>query len=256
MNNYATRKYDRITDIHDSEKISLLLKTIPYDVNTIIDIGCGNGLITNELSRDYQVLGVDINASKLAFVKASKLQASCDQVPVDDRSFDLVFSSEMIEHLDNELMKRTFREFDRISRKYILITVPNEEPLHKLLVKCESCGQLYHKNGHLRSFRLSTFPDYFPNYEVLTALTFGGQVRDYLKLLADVKHRYAPADSWLPAHWVRAQGVPFHFCTHCGHKNFSKSTFHPVSMVADSLNTLISPKMPGHMMVLLKRREP
>jgi len=42
------------------DKINLVIDYIPEDVKTILDVGCGNGVITNELAKRYKVTGVDM----------------------------------------------------------------------------------------------------------------------------------------------------------------------------------------------------
>lgn len=254
MTEYAERKYEEITDIRDQKKLRRILEVIPDQVKTVIDIGCGNGLMTNELGKTYDILGVDINESKLQYVTVPHLKASCDAIPKPDQSFDLVFSSEMIEHLPDLLFLNTLKEFDRLSKKYILITVPNREPLHKLLVKCNNCGKTYHKNGHLQRFSKESIISLFPDWQILTLEEFGKPVRSYKKFLADLKHELAPSKSWIPAHWIKTQGVPYHFCIHCGYKNELKPHFHPVSFATDSINSLLSSRHPSHLMILLQRK--
>lgn len=253
MIDYKNREYDQITDIQDQKKIERLLSIIPDDVKNIIDIGCGNGLITNELNRYFKVLGVDINASKLKYVEGPSLQSSCDEIDRPDQSFDLVFSSEMIEHLEDDLLHAALKEMDRLSKKYILITVPNKEPLHKLQVKCEACGAIYHKNGHLHSFTLEKLDSLHPNWKVLEKIEYGRKMRNYKKSLATIKHKVAPPSAWIPKQWVKSQGVNQSFCTKCGHKNILAPKFHPLAFGIDALNTVTSPKFLSHLMVLFEK---
>lgn len=254
MVDYEKRIYTSITDIRDRKKVDTVLNYIPSDVDTVIDIGCGNGLITNELGKNYDVLGVDINESKLKFVETKKLKSSCDNIDLPDASFDLVFSSEMLEHLDDDLFERTLNEFNRLSKKYILITVPNEEPLHKLLVECEKCGHIYNKNGHLRFFSQKKAPQLHKNWEVLKSETFGRKVRNYHQPLADLKHQLSPAKSWIPKYWIKNQGVNYHFCTKCGHKNKLEYRFHPISFFIDALNLITTGKKHSHLIILLEKK--
>jgi ubiquinone/menaquinone biosynthesis C-methylase UbiE len=253
MTSYAAREYTEITDIRDPKKIQTLLSLIPSDVRNIIDIGCGNGLITNQLNEKYEVLGADVNASKLEFVTGPKLQASCDAIPRKDMEFDMVFSSEMLEHLPDDLYARTLQEFARLAKKYILITVPFNEDLHKLLVKCDHCGKVYQKNGHLRSFSKHDLDQSIPGFRTLDTQLYGNSVRKYRKWLADLKHKLTPADSWIPKHWVKTMGVGYHFCIHCGHRNVLRSRFNLLSFMIDSLNTLISGRQRSHLIILMER---
>lgn len=252
-NPYAERQYTEITDIRDKRKLEMLFEVMPEDVRSIIDIGCGNGLITNELNQKYDVLGVDINASKLKYVEGPSLQSSCDSIDRPDRSFDLVFSSEMLEHLPEDLYHRTLKEFERLAKKYILLTVPNQESLTKLEVRCGNCGKNYHKNGHLRSFTTASFEKSFPAFKALEAKTFGNGIRSYPDWLAGFKQSVTPPSSWIPAHWVKTMGVPYHFCIHCGAKNALEPKFNPIGFVLDSANSVISPRYPSHLLVLLAR---
>ena len=105
-----------------------ILNLIPKDVKNIIDIGCGNGLITNILhEKGFDVLGVDRSENALKFVKSHILKSNCDSIQVKDKSFDLVLSSELLEHLEDDVFKKTLNEIDRISSKYILISRSEEQ---------------------------------------------------------------------------------------------------------------------------------
>jgi len=255
MVDYKNRSYSKVTDIKNRSKVEKVIDLIPDDVKSIIDIGCGNGLITNEIGKYYNVLGVDINESKLKFVQTDKLQSSCDNIERPDESFDLVFSSEMLEHLVDDLFKNTLNEFDRLSSKYIMISVPNNEPLHKLMVKCEKCGKAYNKNGHLRTFSENSIQNLHENWKVVHTETFGRRVRKYRKSLASMKHQMTPPSAWIPNYWIKNQGVNYHFCTNCGYKNNLDYKFHPLAFAIDSLNLVTTGKDKSHLLALFEKRK-
>jgi 2-polyprenyl-3-methyl-5-hydroxy-6-metoxy-1,4-benzoquinol methylase len=82
-------------------------RLIPGDVKKVLDIGCGNGFIASHLARKgYAVTGIDVSpdgvilANKaypdLVFEVASAYDNLADRFGDD---FDLVVSSEVIEHL-------------------------------------------------------------------------------------------------------------------------------------------------------------
>ncbi|MBL6448334.1 class I SAM-dependent methyltransferase [Fulvivirga sp. 29W222] len=254
MSNYAQRTYEEIIDIKDDKKVKVIKQLIPKDVKTIVDIGCGNGLITNQLAATYDILGVDINPTKLKHVKTKTLESSCNKIELPDKSFDLVFSSELLEHLPEQLLRETLSEFERLSKKYILITVPNKESLIKLMVKCDSCKKLYHKNGHLHSFDFKTLDVMFTDFRILEKMEFGPLIRAYNNILGKTKHALTPASSWIPKFWSKKQGISYTYCLHCGKKNETKHRFHPIAFGLDMINLALSKKNKSQLIALFERK--
>jgi 23S rRNA (guanine745-N1)-methyltransferase len=70
-----------------------LTALLPEDVSNILDVGCGNGYITNELGGRYTVVGVDISTVALHHLKVPGCLASAAQLPWADHAFDLVIAS-------------------------------------------------------------------------------------------------------------------------------------------------------------------
>lgn len=96
----------------------------------ILDIGCGKGFMLYDfylLNPKYFLAGIDI--SKYA-IKNSKQEVSqflsvgsCDNLPFDDKSFDLVISINTIHNLDLEGCSKSLKEISRVSRKNKFIVV-------------------------------------------------------------------------------------------------------------------------------------
>ena len=89
--------------MHLRNKIEKIFELISSDVKTIIDIGCGNGAITNELAKKYKVTGVDRSANALKFVTTTKILSSSEKIDVTDESVDMVFSNELFKHLKDKV---------------------------------------------------------------------------------------------------------------------------------------------------------
>ena len=68
-------------------RIAKLLALLPSDVQTILDAGCGNGIITNKLIAKYQVTGLDISPAALKYLQCPSVQASVTEIPFPDRSY-------------------------------------------------------------------------------------------------------------------------------------------------------------------------
>ncbi|MDD3247365.1 MAG: class I SAM-dependent methyltransferase [Methanosarcina sp.] len=98
------------------------------DLNSIIDIGCGEGFIINCLNRP-DITGVDISKKALNIAKRKNPECNFCTGSVYDlsfkkNSFDLVLATEVLEHLENP--EKALQEIKRISKNYCLFSVPNE----------------------------------------------------------------------------------------------------------------------------------
>jgi len=129
-----------------------ILSMLPPDVESVLDAGCGNGFITNALPNGLRVVGLDISQEALRYVEREKKLGSITNLPFEDKSFDLIMTNDVIEHLDEEDLRKALNELRRVARKYILVTVPLNEQLESNQARCADCGCVYHVNHHLRSF--------------------------------------------------------------------------------------------------------
>lgn len=235
------------------EKVKKVLEEIPDDVSSILDIGCGNGIITNVLAQKYDVIAVDRSAKALSFVKAKSIQASADEIPLESESVDMVFSSEMLEHLEENIFNDSIAEFKRLSKQYIFITVPNDENPDKLSIKCPKCDYVYNRPNHLRSFKEMSFVKLFPEYDIYRTFAFGKKVRYYNPVILKLKKRFSPSNSWIPYYWIPENNRQ----TNCPSCEFSFNYKYKFSLIAFTLyiiNVIISPKKPYWLFVLMRKK--
>lgn len=168
---YYDEFYDRVYSAgrrcNDEEKnrIMTIIQMIPNDVDSLLEIGCGDGRIINNLKNKYEnIYGMDISNEALKNVKTPKIKGRIENIPFPDNSFDIVLCSEVLEHLPNTIYEKALKELQRVAKKYILISVPNEENLQIGNVKCPQCASSFHVYGHLRSYSLSHMKDLFDFY--------------------------------------------------------------------------------------------
>lgn len=104
----------------------------PLKAKAVLDVGCGEGFTLARL-RDEKIgkilEGVDVVKEALRVSKKLHPDISCKtgniyRLKYKDNSFDIVICTEVLEHLQNPL--HAFRELLRVSKKYILVSVPNE----------------------------------------------------------------------------------------------------------------------------------
>lgn len=79
-----------------------------------MDVGCGDGAITNVLSEKYDVIGIDFSRVALKHLssKASPVLGSADYLPFKDKTADIVLSSELLEHLPDEIFLKAISEIN------------------------------------------------------------------------------------------------------------------------------------------------
>lgn len=136
----------------DAERIKNILKLIPGDVKSILDAGCGDGRIVNILADKYKTVGLDISEEALKHVKIEKVCGSVDDMPFASGSFDLVICCEVLEHLPYGVYQRTIEEIMKVTRKYIIVSVPNNENRKNGTIACPFCKCTFHQNRHIQSF--------------------------------------------------------------------------------------------------------
>lgn len=100
-----------------AEKAKVILDVIPQDVRTIIDVGCGDWTITNVLAKEYKVVGGDLSQEGLKHLSAnaSPVVSNAACLPFKDNCADMIFSSELLEHLPDEVFLKAISEMKRIS---------------------------------------------------------------------------------------------------------------------------------------------
>jgi SAM-dependent methyltransferase len=204
---------------------------IPADAHSILDVGCGRGQLVNRLLDRYDVTGVDRSTAALQHVKARKQQGTGDQIEFPDGAFDLVVCSEVLEHLTDELRERTVAELRRVSRKYLLVTVPDREQLERNMARCDGCSQVFHRWGHLRSFTQREVMDLFAHDKPLYMGTVGKRQRAYNTRLLRLRTRTLSRYCWELAL----------YCPRCGRADFPKPRFNPLAFAIDVANGLLHP---------------
>lgn len=98
--------------------------------SSVLDVGCAKGFLMQDfksLMPNLTVAGVDI--SRYAIEQADETikpflrVASAEELPFEDKSFDLVLSINTIHNLPLEECKRALQEIQRVSRSHAFVTV-------------------------------------------------------------------------------------------------------------------------------------
>ncbi len=113
---------------HYVRRRALLAALEPLSFETALDVGCSEAFFTNAVAQRFgaEVWGVDLSTTALAKARrryALRLAgADATRLPFPDGAFDLVFSTEVIEHVLEP--ERMVAELRRVSRGTVLVTTP------------------------------------------------------------------------------------------------------------------------------------
>lgn len=236
----------------DDPKIQLRARIfeqmIPGDVERILDVGCGDGAITNRLAREWDVTGVDTSSTALAHLATTAIEASATRLPLADDSFDLVMSSEMLEHMPRAQYGEAIAEMRRVTRRYLLISVPYREDLKFRTVRCPRCNWRGHVWGHKQTFTAESLIADLEGFTAAETRTFGPLQEPewpawWLWTVHRVLHSYYYAPGQHP------------LCEQCGNTDFTEArSLHPVlRRVNQRLQPRGRPRMPFWLAVLAVR---
>jgi len=183
-----------VTD-RERNRVCVTADAIPDDCQSVLDVGAGNGMLSLAVAqKGKSVTAVDFSEVALAKAPVPTLCRSADNLAgVEDRSYDLVLSTEMLEHLDEATYQGALREFNRVARRAILITVPNRELFREHLGVCGECGAQFHIWGHQRRFTPTDLQSLFPDFAPVSIVTFGDTLPKYNRLLLWVRTGVAKA---------------------------------------------------------------
>jgi SAM-dependent methyltransferase len=124
-------QYDRKTS---RANIAAYLLWKNFEFRSSLDVGCALGFLVEAL-RDLRVdaWGSDISTDAISLAQPS-VRPSLTQgdlslgLPFEDGRFDLISSFEILEHLPPERVPQALAELARVSRGYVLATIPSFGP--------------------------------------------------------------------------------------------------------------------------------
>ncbi len=146
------------------------LGNMPGDLENICEVGCGEGELLKRIHAIFP--SANISATDLSKDEIEKAKSNCAPIQIDfsiqnaealdaypDASFDLVVCCEVLEHLPNP--ERGLRELWRISKKYVLVSVPNE-PIWRMLnlSRGKYIRDWGNTPGHLNHWSILKFPHF------------------------------------------------------------------------------------------------
>ncbi|EGU36725.1 Methyltransferase type 11 [Vibrio ichthyoenteri ATCC 700023] len=155
----------------------------------VLNIGVGDGGLEKISSSKVDIYALDPSYTSISYLKNEFSERKdnfkvgySQSIPFEDFCFDFVVMSEVLEHLEDDILHMTLAEVGRVLKpngKFV-ITVPFEEKLSDNTAVCPCCEHVFHRWGHVHSFSIDSLSKLivdngfvidklqvraFPNYE-------------------------------------------------------------------------------------------
>lgn len=237
----------------EKARISDLMEMIPEQINSAIDIGARDGFLSKELTKhcsSVTALDLEMPAIDHPNVKCMKGNATALQLP--DSAFDLVFCSEVLEHIPSPALELACSELSRIAGRYALIGVPYKQDIRHGRTSCHSCGKTNPPWAHVNRFDETRLQQLFPDFDVV-------QVNYVGKGELGTNH--------LSAYLLDLAGNPFGTymqeepCIHCGKKlkappprTFSQKVLTRIAYTLRQVQAPLTPPRANWIHILFKKK--
>lgn len=103
----------------DAELLEIIQK---LQVHTILEVGCGTGLVLGVLKLFFKALGVDFSKERLKISKnfGEVILADASFLPFKSETFDVVLTKTTLMHIPSWHILKTLKELKRVTKRYIV----------------------------------------------------------------------------------------------------------------------------------------
>ncbi|MFI5206075.1 MAG: class I SAM-dependent methyltransferase, partial [Candidatus Paceibacterales bacterium] len=135
-------EYDRFADRKRLDFISDTLKRFFPAAGHVLDVGCGNGVISRHLGNlGYDVVGIDVSEKTIENASARTsipnvrfMKMSAEELVSSGQKYDVVICSEVLEHLTDPNALLAVLYSSLADNGKLIVTVPNGRGPRELLV--------------------------------------------------------------------------------------------------------------------------
>ena len=206
--------WDQELQIGQRNLIQAITDHWPAEITSVLDVGCGDGKITQALAERTGAVFHGLDASYEALARIRHLRTtvgSAAELPFPDRAFDAALSTDVFEHLPEDVEAAAWSELFRVARNWVFLAVPFREELLDATTRCPSCGAQYHVNWHLRAYDFKDLASRAPQGWHLSSLILSGEAWSPM-LPPETVWRRQILDEW--SGWTEA------LCPQCGAHGF------------------------------------
>lgn len=118
---------ERETDLNQAST-DRILQSITGE--TVLEVGCGRGYLSGLMAeKGFAVTGCDVAIApnlRGKYPAVTYHEAAAEKLPFDDKSFDTVVTTHMLEHVRD--LPAVLAELRRVARRRLVVVVPCERP--------------------------------------------------------------------------------------------------------------------------------
>jgi ubiquinone/menaquinone biosynthesis C-methylase UbiE len=104
----------------------------------VLEIGIGNGFVSKYLKeRRINVITLDVDIRLNPDVAGSVLD-----IPFADNSFDIIACYALLEHLPYENFHKALSEIYRVSKSYVVLSLPDASRVYRIYVQIPKIGKI------------------------------------------------------------------------------------------------------------------
>ncbi len=156
----------------------------------VLDIGCGSGVLLHKTfaPMGFDCYGVDLSPERMErarrdYPEMTFAVGSMKSSPFPDDTFDLVVSTQMVEHLLDDDLEPSFAEMSRLVKPggLVMITTRYDEDMSQGHNVCPDCHAVYRYSQHLQSFDIPRMTALLEGVGLSPLIVKRSRCRDHLR---------------------------------------------------------------------------
>lgn len=106
-------------------------EVIKLNPDSVLEIGRGNGFVSTYLKE----CGVHISTLDIDVGLNPDIAASVEKIPIKNKAFEVVTCFQALEHLPYTMFESSLKELARVSRKYVIVSLPDINRAYRFNIK-------------------------------------------------------------------------------------------------------------------------
>lgn len=112
------------------------------NIKSVLEIGVGSKIVANTL-KEY---GMSVTTCDFDKNVSPDIVADIRRLPLEDKSFDVAMACQVLEHIPFEDFESGLKELRRISKKYVVVSLPYRSSYFEFVIKFPFIRKLFKKN--------------------------------------------------------------------------------------------------------------